>query len=197
MSRKFTIKATDIGGDVEHLDLYYNAITSSNLIVSGADISILTSSGYSVTVPDNAHTFYGYASGGLCDGITGSLVVNPDQVNVRFFNVYTVGSGEVKLLFPYDSGDANLYWQSNDGDLSSPVIQTSVDYSDVISNSGGNFTINTQTTYPSTLTGFYKDAAGTATEAIYIPTSATDTYFTISSQDQYPEVIDIYVHFSS
>lgn len=191
MSRKFIIQATDIGADVEHLDIYYNAITSSNLIISGAQASILTSSGYTVTVPDNTAIFYGYASGGLCDGITGSLVVNPEQVNTRFFNVYISGSGEVQVISP--TGYTDIY--SSTGNFEVPVVQVQMDYTDISIGFGGLFTIDTSVTYPGTLDGFYKDIPFNSANLLATG-SSEDTAFSIIGQTDRPDVSDIYVVFN-
>lgn len=191
MSRKFIIQATDIGADVEHLDIYYNTISPTNLIVSGADPAILTGSGYTVIVPDDTTAFYGYASGGLCDGITGSLVVSADQVNTRYFNLYISGSGEVSILSPYEY--PGVYTSS--GNFEVPVEQIRMNYSDVLIGFGGLLAIQGSATYPSVVEGFYK-ATPFNSSTLILTGSVEDTTLTIVGQNDQPDVSDIYVVFS-
>ena len=81
MARVYKLYVTDIGGDVQTVDIYHTAVTSSNLIEANVTASRLTSgSGVEITVEDDVDKFIAHVgvSGSLCYLRTGSLEPNTD-----------------------------------------------------------------------------------------------------------------------
>lgn len=94
----------DIGGGVSFVDIYHTSVSPSNLISSSISSSVLINTGITFTVNDDVTTFLAYASGGFCDGSTGSVTASVYSPSTRHLKVYTSGSdegGSVEMTYPF------------------------------------------------------------------------------------------------
>ena len=104
MSKLIHLIATQLGGDIETVDVYHTSITPSNLLSSSVSAALLTGSGITFEVDDNVTSFYGYVSGGLCLGSSGSVTASLYTPNTRYFTFYTSGSdegGTIEMSYPF------------------------------------------------------------------------------------------------
>lgn len=99
MSRKYRITASELGEDIQNIEVYHTSITASNLLFGPVTRSLLLSPGYEITVDDDITTFFARCIGGDCNLRTGSLNVNYAP-NTRFFTVHSDGEGYVSATLP-------------------------------------------------------------------------------------------------
>ena len=103
MPKVINIKTTNIGGDIDFVDLYHTSITGSNLISASVSASILSGSGTNFIVDDDVNTYWAYISGGLCNETTSSVTASAYSPNTRYLTFYTSGSdegGSIEMIYP-------------------------------------------------------------------------------------------------
>lgn len=108
MPKLVKLVGTEIGGDIDTVDIYHTSITSSNLISSSVSASLLTGSGVTFEVADSVTTFYAYVSGGLCLGASGSVTASVYSPNTRYLSFDVSGSdhdvGTIEMVSPFSIG---------------------------------------------------------------------------------------------
>jgi hypothetical protein len=184
MARVYKLYVTDIGGDVQTVDIYHTAVTSSNLIEANVTASrLISGSGVEITVEDDVDKFIAHVgtSGSLCYLRTGSLEPNTTVKGVRYFEVAAFGDGLVNSVNPQT--------------LPSQSYSQSIDYRIP----GQMHTIKAACTSPTTVVGFYYDEP---TEANFISSGSGDAherYLTFNSLTHLTGSVDdyIYVKFST
>jgi|SaaInl59LU_5_DNA_1037362.scaffolds.fasta_scaffold02303_2 hypothetical protein len=140
MARVFKVYATEIGGDVQTVDLYHTEILPENLIEANVTASRLTAgAGIEVQVEDSVNNFIAYnsVSGSLCYLQESQAQISVVEKGVRYFGVEGWGDGQVG---------------SNITELTSSFSE-SVDYRVP----GSFFTIKAQSVFPTEVVGFYYD----------------------------------------
>ena len=168
MSRRVTITAQELGGDIQTVDLYHTSVTGSNLI-TGSVSRLHLFQGATVTVPDDATIFLAQATAGVgpCHPQSGSFTVAKHRPNVRFFTVEAGTGGQVEQTAPFTTAPTNAFSQS-------------VNY-----NLYTSFNINASTTYPYEFDGWYTASGASAGALISTdnPLSITQYQFTGSLTD--------------
>ena len=107
MSKIVKIVATELGADIQSVDIYHTSITASNLISSSVTASVITTTGVTFEVEDNVTEFLAFCSGGACFGTSGSISVSVYSPTTRHFHIITSGSdegGSVSMTYPYTIG---------------------------------------------------------------------------------------------
>lgn len=92
MPKLVKLNGTELGGDIEEVDIYHTSITPSNLISSSVNANDFSSSGVSFVVEDTVTTFLAFVSGGLCFGTSGSVTASVYSPNTRYFEFSISGS---------------------------------------------------------------------------------------------------------
>ena len=166
MSRRVTITAQELGGDIQTVDLYHTSVTGSNLI-TGSVSRLHLFQGVTVTVPDDATTFLAQSTAGAgpCHPETGSFTVARHRPNVRFFTVESLGNGQVEETAPFTVAPTTSFSQS-------------VNY-----NLYTSFNINASSTYPYEFDGWYEDSGATTLISNDNPLSITQYEYTGSLTD--------------
>jgi hypothetical protein len=184
MARVYKLYVTDIGGDVQNVDIYHTAVTASNLIEANVTASrLITGTGVEVTVEDDVNKFIAYVSGSdeLCHLKSGSLTLNTVVKGVRYFEVAAFGDGLVSSVNPPT--------------IPSQSFSQSIDYRIP----GQMLTIKAECTSPTEVIGFYYDEP---TEVNFISSGSGDAherYLTFNSLTHLTGSVDdyIYVKFST
>lgn len=170
--KRVRIQATDLGEDIENLDIYHTAVTGSNLL-SGSISKVLLLSGIDVDVPDSATLFIAQATpgSGPCHPASGSFTVTPYDPSVRFFEIgLAQPGGTVQQISPFS------------GPATSVGFSQSVDYRVYT-----NLTVQANATYPWTFVGWYTGSAASAGSLVSTsnPLTITQYQFTGSLQDSF------------
>ena len=146
MSRKFRLTGTDLGDDLQNLQIYHTSVTASNLLVASITSSVLSTSGVVVEVEDDVNTFWARSIDGDCNNRSGSLNIGVFQPNTRYFTVTSDGDGFVSALLP----DAITATSSS--------FTASVNYL-----VDSLFVIQANDTYPYVFEGWYDAVSGSGT----------------------------------
>ena len=175
---------SELGGDVQKVDIYHTLISSGTLLEAAVTASRLTTGdGVEVRVPDNINNFIAYNSDplDLCYTLSGSLTTNTVRTGTRFFGVEGWGDGQVG---------------SNNTALTSSFSE-SVDYREP----GTTFTIKGVAQFPTEVQGFYYDGPP-FTEENFIGTgdgTPQEKYLSFNELTEYTgsETDTIWVKFST
>ena len=108
MGKLIKLVGTELGGDIDTLDIYHTSITPSNLISASVSASVFTSSGVTFEVDDSVTDFYAFVSGGLCANSSGSITSSVYTLGTRYFTFNVSGSdhdvGTIEMLTPFSIG---------------------------------------------------------------------------------------------
>lgn len=168
MPKILRVKLPQVGGDISTVSIYHTAITGSNLIAENVSASLLTGSGIEYTVDDDITTIFAQVEdGGDCQLTTGSDTSTLWGHQVRYFEVYAVGSSDatVEITSPVTLGPTTS------------EVSASVDFRD---HSTAVFTADASPGYPdvSTFDGWYTAETGGELHSTNNPITVTLTTFT-------------------
>jgi hypothetical protein len=166
------IQATELGDDIENLNIYHTATTGSNLVTGSIPKAVLLA-GINVFVPDEATTILAQATAGSgpCHPSSGSLSVAPYNPSVRFFEVGLAHpGGTVQQISPFS------------GPTTTVGFSQSVDYRIYTT-----FNIQANASYPWTFQGWYTGSGASAGSLVSTsnPLTITKNQYTASLTDSF------------